>query len=201
MNLTKRLSLFFICLLLACCGYSTNRKRQTVQYDSGFYALSADTVGELNRGVRLYELFKLFPGSLLKKRVVSGEYPADLYDSYRVFNVERQHLYTVIPEKRNDEHAEISEIRVVHPRFRTKLGVGPAATYRLLRASYRIKRITPDINHIWLVVPELSARISISKKSLLSGWWDPVNRRVREERIPADARFEHYLVDWSDNSR
>lgn len=160
--------------------------------------ITKDKIGVFNNKTTISEVLHTLPNAQIQKKVGHGEFVDDIYDDYEIYNSpSNQHLFTLTPKNTGDIHQKINRVLVKSPFFKTKKGINKNSTYQAIKKAYKISKIEPTREHIVLIVDEINASFSISKKYLKKGWWNNRTKTINTSKIPANAPIDDFILWWN----
>ena len=162
------------------------------------FLITANQVGDIQRGTTVHQLRSLFPSRQIKASRVEGGYFNQVIDNYDIYSSEGRLLLTVTPEIANDTSAMISQIVIRDTLFKTAQGIGLNSSLKDIRGKYHNLKYTPTANQIVVSVPRISTNFLIDKHALDDSWWNDITQEVMPENIPDSARLTGIVVYWNE---
>jgi hypothetical protein len=159
------------------------------------FLVTETNVGIFKKGMTVNDLLELVDDNQIKKVVEYDDYEAS-YDDYQYFDSNQNHLLTLTPTIQDDNNSKINTILILDKRYKTDKQIGLSSTYADLKGSYKITDFAPDLEHIVLKVDELNAWFGINKSQLLENWWDDIRKEIDKSKIPNNATFDSFVVQW-----
>ncbi len=158
--------------------------------------IALNNVGIFNNSNTINDVLRLIPASQVKKRVGQGEFKDDVYDDYEIY-YKNEHLFTLTPKDTAKLEQKINRVLIKTPFFKTEKGITVKSTYRDIKSAYTINEIEPTREHIVLIVNEINANFTISKKQLEQGWWNEENKSVNRDKIPNCVTIDDFILWWN----
>lgn len=196
--------IIFLSLFNFACQVKTDRQTSYIdlskqeevsQVDS--FLITPTHVGLFNKGMTIQEAMSLFPKQQVVQKRGYGEFEDDIYYDYQFYDPQNNHLLTLTPTMSMDMKQKINRVLIIDSRFRTNKKISLKSTYADLKKQYEVINYSPDMDHIVLTVDELNAWLSISKDYLEKGWWNEKEKKINPDKIPADAKFDSFVIWWN----
>lgn len=159
------------------------------------FLISANSVGPLNRDVRINELDSIFTNDSIVKQVSNSE----LYrksNEIEVYDNQGKKLLLIEPVQAFDSTSTVGFVQVLDPRYKTAKGLGKESTFKDIVENYNISRIENTLSAAVIFIDELNVYVTIDKKELPVELRYDTQSRIQASQIPDNAKIKYFMIDW-----
>ncbi|SOE21233.1 hypothetical protein SAMN06298216_1704 [Spirosomataceae bacterium TFI 002] len=170
--------------------------RDKYRFDN--FKIMENRVGIISKGMTLEDVYKVLPQSQVLKTISYGENDnIDLYDSYKIFDFNGEHLLTIEGRPNQGLNAQIELILIISSKFKTDNNIGLGSYFGFVRSKEITGNYFPDIDFIGFKVDYLNA-ICCIYKSQLTGceWYDHIENKIIPDKIFNLARIDSIAIHW-----
>ncbi len=160
-------------------------------------SITDKNIGIFNTSTTIKEVLHTLPLTQIHKKTGTGEFKDDVYDDYEIYTHNNEHLFTLTPKDTGRIEQKINRVLVKSPFLKTEKGIHCKSTYKEIKNAYTINKIVPVREHILLIVDDINANFSISKKKLRKGWWNNKTKTVNANKIPSNATIDTFILWWN----
>lgn len=161
------------------------------------FRIHYDRVGIFKKGMTIKEIYTILPKNQIKKSITYGEHGGeDLYDSYKIYDSNGEHILTLESSEKGNLNDEIKLITIHSSRFHTlsKVRIGTSISEVMLYEN--IKEFEPDIEFIHFKIDWISAICSINKKQLKNGWWNELLKKIELKSENLNVKIDSISIFW-----
>ena len=159
------------------------------------YLISANSIGMLNKEVRISELQSIFEGDSIVNQVSEGEFFKSS-NEIEIFDPSGTKKLLLEPVQAFDSTSTIGFIQVLDPRFQTAKGFGPGSTFKDIVENYKISRIENTLSAAVIFIDDMNIYVTVDKKELPAELRYDTQAKIQASQIPNDARIKYFMVDW-----
>ena len=159
------------------------------------YLISANSIGMLNKDVRISQLDSVFSGDSIVNQVSDGEFYKSS-NEIEVFDPSGTKMLLLEPVQAFDSTSTVGFVQVLDPRFQTAKGLGPGSTFKDIVKNYNISRIENTISAAVIFIDDMNIYVTIDKKELPAELRYDTQASIQASQIPDEAKIKYFMVDW-----
>jgi len=152
-------------------------------------------VGFLTDSTQVKDLELAFPNDSIVKPVQGDEFSGNKSD-IEIFEKGGKKLLILDPSQALDSTAMIESVQIVDPRYKTDKNISIVSTFKDIKDTYKISRISNLINSIVVFVDDINASFTIDKKELPANLRFDMNMKIHELQIPDKAKIKYFMIYW-----
>ncbi len=159
------------------------------------FLITASSVGNLTRDVKINQLDSIFAEDSIVKQVSNSE----LYrksNEIEVYDTQGSKLLLIEPVQAFDSTSTVGFVQVLDPRYKTAKGLGKESTFKDIVENYNISRIENTLSAAVIFIDELNVYVTIDKKQLPVELRYDTQSRIQASQIPDDAKIKYFMIDW-----
>lgn len=176
--------LIFIILVQSCAEEKTNP-----------FAISKHQIGLLNDSTQVKDLKVIFAEDSIPYFEEDNRFSGRVY-TVEVYEKGGEHLLSLSPRLASDSTATISSVRIMDPRYKTDKNISTLSTFKDIKDSYKISRISNLINSIVVSVNEIDASFTIDKKELPANMRFDMDMKIDAIQIPDEAKVKYFMLHF-----
>ena len=159
------------------------------------YLISANSIGMLNKDVKISELQSIFEGDSIVNQVSEGEFFKSS-NEIEIFDASGAKKLLLEPVQAFDSTSTVGFIQVLDPRFQTAKGFGPGSTFKDIVENYKISRIENTLSAAVIFIDDMNIYVTIDKKELPAQLRYDTQAKIQASQIPDEAKIKYFMVDW-----
>ena len=159
------------------------------------FLITANSIGMLNKDVRLNQLDSVFTQDSIVRHVSDSE----MYrksNEIEIYDTNGKRLLLLEPVQAFDTTSTVGFVQVLDPRFKTAKGLGTESTFKDIVENYEISRIENTLSAAVIFIDDLNIYVTIDKKQLPVELRYDTQTRIQASQIPDDAKIKYFMVDW-----
>ena len=179
------LSLFVITFLFASCKKEQNP-----------FEISSQHIGFLTDSTQVKDLKSIYANDSIVKFIGGDEFTGTVND-IDIFEKGGKKLLTLTPRQSLDSTSTIASIRILDGRYKTDKSITIISTFKDIKDSYKISRISNLINSIVIAVDDINASFTIDKKELPANLRFDMDLKFEATHIPDNAKVKYFFINWN----
>ncbi|MEY8848230.1 hypothetical protein AB9K26_05415 [Psychroserpens sp. XS_ASV72] len=180
------LTLLFFAILIASC--SKEQKQDPFQ-------IGKQNIGLLTDSTKVKDIELAFPNDSIVKSVKGDEFIDDTNDIV-ILDKTGKKLLVLTPSQALDSTAVIESVQIVDPKYKTDKNISVLSTFKDIKDTYKISKISTLINSVVISVNEINASFSIDKKELPSNLRFNMDLNIEAVQIPDNAKIKFFMLHW-----
>lgn len=169
------------------------------QEKSDPFLIENGAIGNLTREVQIKQIDSLFANDSIVKLSPTQE-AFGTQGEVEIYEKGGAKLLLLSPDDENDPGSVITNIQIFDSRYKTEKGLGPASTFKEVKANYTVADIETTINAVVVFLEESDVFITIDKKQLPENLRYNPSLKIEASQIPDEATFKYFMIGWENNN-
>ena len=179
------LSLIIVTFLVTSCKKEQNP-----------FEISSQHIGLLTDSTQVKDLKSVYINDSIVKFIGGDEFTGNI-NNIEIFEKGGKKLLTLTPRQALDSTSTIASIRILDERYKTDKNITAISTFKTIKDSYKISRISNLINSIVIAVDEINANFTIDKKELPANLRFDMDLKFEPTHIPDNAKVKYFFISWN----
>jgi len=160
------------------------------------FQISKQNIGLLTDSTQVKDLKKIYVNDSIVKFISGDEFTGNI-NNIEIFEKGGKQLLTLTPKQALDSTSTIGSVRILDARFKTDKNISKTSTFKNIKDSYKISRISNLINSIVIAVDDVNASFTINKKELPANLRFDMDLRFEATHIPDNAKVKYFFINWN----
>lgn len=160
------------------------------------FEIGKQHIGFLTDSTQVKDLKTVFATDSISK-FISGDEFAGSTNAIEIFEKGGKKLLTLTPKYALDSTSTIRSVRIIDERFKTEKNIGTLSTFKDIKDSYKISKISNLINSVVVTVDVINASFTIDKKELPANLRFDMDLKFESTHIPDNAKIKYFFINWN----